>query len=229
MLFLMVMVACGNDTTSTNKPEKEKEPAQTETASADTEKESEPPAEETSDSEQEADIEGLGHIKTVAVGYNDEVGLDGSDSDAKPIEMGSMKLTVNGLAVVDVAPQEDMKVMFNGQDNVRAIVIDMIAENTAEEDITFNPNQAILVTDTGEQVESEIGMMGDAGGDFLGKVVKEGQSWWLLKDLDKDVKKVTMIISPPFTTSDWSETAKEKRIEFEVLPWEEALKKDGKK
>lgn len=229
MLFLVIMAACGNDTTTTKETKKETKSAQTETKTADIEKESEPAAEETNDSEQEADIDGLGHIKTLGVGYNDEAGLDGTKADAKPIEMGSMQLTINGIAVVEVEPQEDVKVMFNNADKVRAVVVDLIAENTAEEDITFNPNQAILVTDTGEQVEAEMGMMGDAGGDFLGKVKKEGQSWWLLKNVDKDIKKITMIVSPPYTTADWSETAKEKRIEFEILPWEEALKKDGKK
>jgi Domain of unknown function (DUF4352) len=229
MLFLVVMAACGNDTTTTKETKKETEPAQTETKTADTEKESEPSAEETNASDQEFEVPGLGHMKTIGIGYNDEVGIDGTDAPLKPIEMGSLKLTINALAVYDVKPEEDMKFFFNNQDEARVIAINMEAENTSDEDINFNPNQAILVTDTGEQLDAEIGMMGEAGGDFLGKVKKSGQSTWIVKNMDKDIKKVTMIISSPYKVDGFANTAEEKRIVFDVLTWEEALKKDGKK
>ena len=93
---------------------------------------------------------------------------------------------------------------------MRAVVVDMKAENTSEQDISFHPNQSIIVTDTGEQVESEMFLMGEAGGDFLGKVTKEGQTWWLLKNLDPDIKSLKLIISPPHTTDGYEDQGEEK-------------------
>lgn len=171
--------------------------------------------------------EGFGKLKTVGVGYSDEVGIDGTDSPVKPIDMGPMKLSINGVGIVDVEPDDEAKFLFNEQDKARVIIIDMKAENTSEEDISFHPNQAIIVTDTGEQIESDMGLTGDAGGDFLGKVTKEGQTWWILKHIDKEIKKITLIVNPPNKTDDWENIGEEKRIEFEILSWEEAKKKDG--
>ncbi len=173
---------------------------------------------------EEADF---GKIKIVGVGYNDEVGIDGTDSPGKPVEMGPMKLFIESLAVLEVEPDEDAKDMFfDGKDKVRSVVIDMKVENTSDNDVEFHPNQAILVTDTGEQVESDMFLMGDVGGDFLGKVKKEDQTWWMLNDSDKDIKSIKMIISPPSTMEDYEDLSEEKRLEFEVLSFEEAKKRD---
>lgn len=168
----------------------------------------------------------VGHWKTVGVGYNDEVGIDGADTPLKPIKMGSMNLYISEFHVVDLKPAGDFKsIYFNDQEKVRAVIATMKAENTTDTDVTFHPNQAIIVTDTGEQIEPEMGLMGEVGGDFLGKVTKEGQVWWILKNLDKDIKNVKLIISPP-TDMDFNDLSEEKRLEFNILSWQEARKKD---
>lgn len=174
--------------------------------------------------------EGLGKLKTVGVGYNDEVGIDGTDAPLKPIKMGPMLLTVETVKIYDIETDESGKSnYFNGEDNVRLIWVDMKTENTSKEDISFYPDQAIMVTDTGEQLDSEVLMMQEVGGDFLGKVKKEGVSWWIVKNMDQDIKELTFIVSPPTKAASIEELGKEKRIKFDVLPWEDALKKDEAK
>ncbi|MCY8103375.1 hypothetical protein [Bacillus mojavensis] len=177
----------------------------------------------------EGDIEGLGHVKDIGVGYNDEVGIDGKDTPIKPVTMGSMKLYINSVDVLEIQPDDDAKSLyFNDQDKVRAIVVDMKAENTYSKDVTFDPNQAVIVTNTGEQLESEMGLMGEVGGDFLGKVKKEGQAWWILKDNSKDISSLKMIISPPSDAKTYDDLGSEKRLDFDILSFEEAKKKDSK-
>ncbi|KRG12988.1 hypothetical protein [Lederbergia galactosidilytica] len=174
---------------------------------------------------EEADF---GKIKVAGVGYNDEVGIDGTDSPGKALELGPVKLHIDSLTVIDIEPDEDNKeYLFDGKDKVKAVIIDMQVENTSDDDIEFYPNQSILVTDTGEQVESDMLLMGEAGGEFFGKVKKEGQTWWILKDSEKDIKTIKMIISPPHSADEWEDLAEEKRLEFEVLSFEEAKKRDG--
>ena len=46
----------------------------------------------------------IGKVKVVGVGYNDEVGIDGTDAPIKPIQMGSMNLYINQLHVLKIEP-----------------------------------------------------------------------------------------------------------------------------
>ncbi|MCP1460300.1 hypothetical protein V7728_05040 [Bacillus sp. JHAA] len=177
----------------------------------------------------EGDIEGLGHVKTIGIGYSDEVGIDGKDTPLKPVKMGDMKLYIESVRVLEITPTEDAKSLyFNDQDKVRSVVMELKAENTSSKDITFHPNQSVIVTNTGEQVETDMGLMGEVGGDFLGKVKKEDQTWWVLKDNSKDIKNIKMIIPAPTDSKTFDELGTEKRIDFNILSFEDAKKKDEK-
>lgn len=173
---------------------------------------------------EEADF---GKIKAVGFGYNDELGIDGTDAPLKPLEMGPMLLEIGMLAVVDIQPDEDSKeLFFDDKSETRAVIIDMKVENTSEADVTFDPNMAVIVTNTGEQLEPDMFLTDSFGGDFLGKVKKEGQIWWILNDIEQEVTSVKLIISPPYNTDDWEDLGEEKRLEFEVLNYEESMKRD---
>ncbi|MGD7007639.1 hypothetical protein [Metabacillus sp. 84] len=241
---VLVLSACGSNEEASKPAEEPKaEEAQTEAeatpveeeaaaaeaneAEAETEKaeDTDTPVSETESGEKYQ--EGFGQMKVVGVGYNEEIGIDGSDAPVKPVKMGDMNLYINGGGIMDIELDEEAKYMFDDQDNVRAIIMDLKAENTADKDVTFHPNQSIIVTDTGEQIEAEMMMMGEAGGDFLGKVTKEGQAWWLVKDLNKDIKKFTLIVSPAYLTDSMEEMGEEQRIEFEVVSFEESKKREA--
>lgn len=246
IIGLTLLTACGSEgTNNETSKDNDNNPKEEKTVAEDNKSSNERQAEQTEKQEKEDEIEktdarnvaeesgeweeaDFGKIKLVGVGYNNELGLDETDSSIKPVEMGPMKLLIESLAVVEVEPEEEAKDMFfEGRDKVRGVIIDMKAENTSDKDVEFHPNQAILVTDTGEQVESDMFLMGDVGGDFLGKVKKEDQTWWMLDDPDSDIKSIKMIISPPSTMEDWEDLSEEKRIEFEVLSFEEAKKRDS--
>ncbi|MDY7223986.1 hypothetical protein [Halalkalibacterium halodurans] len=171
--------------------------------------------------------EAFGHIRTIGIGYNDEAGLDGTDDSVKPIEMGPMQLSINGVAVLEIEPNEDAKILYFGdQDKVRVVVAEMKVQNTSEEDVTFYPNDAILVTSTGEQVEPDFMMTADFGGEFYGEVIKEGQAWWILNNLDDDIENLTMIISAPYDSNSLDDLSDEKRLKFEILDWESAKERN---
>lgn len=169
----------------------------------------------------------MGFIKPVGYGYNDEVGIDGTDTPGKPVQFGSMQLYINNMSVYDLRPNEDNLYTFDDQEQVRVVFVDMKVKNTADQDVTFYPDQAVLVTDTGEQVES--GLIGDdLGGDFLGKVEKEGMAMWVLNDSKKEVKNIKMIISAPYGTESMDDIGQEKRLDFEILNPKDAKERDGK-
>ncbi|WP_224930411.1 hypothetical protein [Bacillus safensis] len=215
------LVACNTENSSAEKKE-------TTSSSQKTDKKQEKEA-KSKDNDATEDVEGLGKVTIVGVGYNDEIGIDGTDDPLKPIKLGSAKLTIEQLHIVDIDPTDDAKQLyFNDEDKVRAVVIDMKAENTSKKDVMFHPNQSVLVTDSGEQLESDMMLMGEAGGDFLGKVTKEGQTWWILKNKSKVIKNIKMIISPPTDNQTLEDIGEEKRLNFQILDYEAALKKDKK-
>lgn len=240
-ILLLFLVACGNDDASTNADKEDSitSSGETEDDSSSAEKQAEWMEEqETNDEETNSDefndetgegyVEGLGHVKITGIGYNDEVGIDGTDAALKPIEMGDMRLTISHIEVAEIEPDEDVKELyFDNQEKVKAIVVDMETENTSDEDIEFYPEYSIMVTNTGEQLESDMFLSGDAGGEFFGKVKKEGQAWWILKYPDSDITSTKMIINPPSRMNDWESISEEKRIEFEILSFEEAQKRDS--
>lgn len=176
---------------------------------------------------EEADF---GRVKAVGFGYNDEFGIDGTDEPSTTVDMGPMKFGVSNMTVIDIEPNEDSKdAFFEGKDFVKAVIVDVNVENTAETDVSFYPDQAVLVTSAGDQVDTAMWMTDEVGGDFLGKVKKSGSIWWLLNNSEEDITGATMIVGGPSDTESWEDLSEEKRFEFEVLDFQSAMERDGKK
>ncbi|MBH0166248.1 copper amine oxidase N-terminal domain-containing protein [Fictibacillus sp. 7GRE50] len=58
---------------------------------------------------------------------------------------------------------------------IRAVVLDVVIENTSSESISWHPDQGTLVLNTKEQIENPILYSDDLGGEFHGKVIKKGK------------------------------------------------------
>ncbi|MFD1450886.1 hypothetical protein [Oceanobacillus sojae] len=167
----------------------------------------------------------FGDIRYVGFGYNDEAGIDGSDEPIKAINMPPMKLYIENVSVIDVKPNQEYKdIYFDGKSDVRAIVATIRAENTSDDDVNFYPHDSILTTDTGEQLEPNW-MLTDLNGEYFGKVKKEGEIWWFLES-DQDISTAKIILSPPYSMDSWEDLSEEKRLEFEILDFDEATKRD---
>lgn len=232
-VIIVFMSACGvNDNSSDANEDNQENTAEKETKSETTEAkdddEEETGNEEYDEETGEGYVEDFGYVKTLGIGYNDEVGIDGTDGDLKPLKFGSMELAINHMEIAEIQPDEDNKELFDGKDKAKMIMIDMEAKNKSEEDVDFYPSSSILVTDTDEQLEdSDMFLTDDIDGEFYGKVKKEGQAWWMLDD-DEEINNVKMIINPPSSMDDWEDIGEEKRIEFEVLSYEDAKERDEK-
>ncbi|MDQ0927640.1 hypothetical protein QFZ25_001700 [Bacillus atrophaeus] len=225
------LVACSSDSSSDNDEDSSKKAA-TNTENKENKENKQNDKKESAQKEEdpfedgEDYFEGLGHVKELGIGYNEELGITGIDTPSKPIKMGSMNLYIAGVDILEIKPDDDAKLLyFNDQDKVRAVVLNMKAENISSKDVTFNPNQAVIVTDTGEQLESQMGLMGDVGGDFLGKVNKEGQTFWLLKDNTANISSLKVIIPPSHDAHNNDKLSDEKRIDLKIMSFKEAKKK----
>lgn len=109
---------------------------------------------------------------------------------------GSMNLTLHAIQLATLEVDENYKDAFDNQDTVSIVKINMTVENTSDKTISWYPNQSTIVTDTGQQVDADLWFSDDVGGDFLGKVKKEGNTIWVLK-YDEAIKNVTLHINAP--------------------------------
>ena len=109
------------------------------------------------------------------------------------VESGTAKATLSKIRYATLEVATDYKSMFGDQDIVTLITIEATAENTVDSTVNFYPDQATLVTDTGQQVDADLWLSDSVGGEFLGVVKKEGSIQWVLKH-DENIKKVTLHI-----------------------------------
>lgn len=228
LVFLLIVAGCGN-----NEKNVEKEKSASTTVSKDTTEENDKSAENKKETEEEVynktgvyKDDYLGKIQTIGVGYNNDVGIDGKDTPSKPLEFGAMKLYITHLEISKIYTTDESKADFDNKDTAYALIVDMKAENTSNDDISFYPNQSIITTDVGEQIEDIPLYSGDVGGDFLGKVSKEGRVLWILNKDPEKIKKIKLIISAP-TDKNLDDIGKEIRTEFNILSWDESVKKDN--
>lgn len=242
LLLSLFLVACGNESDS-NAESKETEETNEVEETTNEEKEQEEEIEETTEEVEDKTDEvsedsdlptgdweesEFGQVKFLGAGYNDEIGIDGTDGDIKPVELGPINLLIENVTVLDIRPNEEYKdYLFEGRDELRAIVATVNAENTSEDDLEFYIYDTILTTDTGQQLESNWDLTTGIDGEFYGQVNKDGEVWWTLDDTEQDISSVQMIISPPYDMDNYEDLSEEERLEFEILDLDESLEKDG--
>ncbi|NBJ71107.1 MULTISPECIES: DUF4352 domain-containing protein [Clostridia] len=111
------------------------------------------------------------------------------------VESGPMKLTITGIQNATLEPGEEYKQMFDNKDKLTVITVGMKVENTSEDTISFYPDQATLTTNAGDQVEADMLMSDDVGGDFFGPTKKEGKIIFKLDTPAEEIKDIKLIIN----------------------------------
>ncbi|MGE7676282.1 hypothetical protein ACQKMV_22425 [Lysinibacillus sp. NPDC094403] len=176
LVLSLGLAGCGADSSKEDKPKEETKTA----ASAESSKKSDSKA----DSGQETTESELGKLTVL---YKDK-------ELNTPVNNGPVKATLDKIQLSTLEPSESYKDTFDGKDKVTIVTIEASTENTVDETINYYLDQAKLVTDTGQQVDANLWFSDDVGGEFLGKVKKNGNIIWVLKH-DENIKKVTLHIS----------------------------------
>lgn len=128
--------------------------------------------------------------------------------------IGSVNFAIDQVQTSRLTVNEAYRDSFDGQDEVTVIAMNMIVENTVDETINFHPNQATLVTNTGEQVTADLWFSDDVGGEFLGKVKKEGNVLFFVKAMPEDLTDIKVVIDGPSDTN--YEWIGESRYEYTI-------------
>lgn len=146
--------------------------------------------EDTTSSEVEDDSGDQNDIGEITEYYNSTFDQTG--------KTGPITVLVNNVQTYDLAPNEENIEEFDGKDLVHIIAISMTVTNSVDKDVAFFADQSTLVTDTKEQIDADIVYSDDVGGDFLGKVEKEGVVYFFAENEIKDIKKLKLNFTSPF-------------------------------
>lgn len=194
-LPLMLLVGCGEadelKTTTTDTEEV-----------VEAEKTEEPAPESTTDAEVQESELGSNHI------YMKNKALDITET------IGSVNFAIDKVQTSRLTVNEAYRDSFDAQEEVTVVAMNVIVENTVDETISFHPNQATLVTNTGEQVTADLWFSDDVGGEFLGKVKKEGNVLFFVKAMPEDLADVKVVIDGPSDAN--YESIGESRYEYTI-------------
>lgn len=186
----LLLAACGDEVESTGE-EATEEPEVAEVvddveADETTETDDAEEVEDTDSPEQQAGdvIEADGGTRTiVATNY----GID------EVQENGSFTVTVTNAQLSQFQPSEDMVDVFGGED-LGMVTIQMNVANSSEDTNSIYPDQGIIVTDTGQQVNAEVFLSDQVGGDFYGNVTKSGDVFFFFDGQAEEISSVRYII-----------------------------------
>ena len=135
-------------------------------------------------------------------------------------ETGGIKYNYKGIQISEVKLESDEAAMtFDAEKNstVVAVAFGTEFENTNDKDVSFYPNLAKLITNTKQQVEPNGFLSDEVGGDFLGKVKKEGTVVYILKNIKaKDLKTLEVRIDAPNDATTFESLGNEVKLNFEV-------------
>ncbi|WP_156111489.1 hypothetical protein [Exiguobacterium sp. ZOR0005] len=112
--------------------------------------------------------------------------------------MGSIVFEIDKVQTVRLEVRPDYRFLFDDKEEVTIVSFNVIVENTTDETVTFYPDQARLVTNTGEQVDADLFISEDVGGEFLGKVKKEGGVLFYVDSMPEELTEVRFIVEGPY-------------------------------
>ncbi|MFJ6415059.1 hypothetical protein ACIQLG_19960 [Terribacillus saccharophilus] len=207
-MLVFVLAACGSDNTSKeeegNKSSEEETSASTENA----EKEEAEPAEE-------ATTEGGTSIGETVSNEGGDHTLVSLAEDVGTFESGPMTLNITKVNGVSSKLKGQLATMMDTEE-LEYIQVDMNAESSSDENVSFYPSQATLVTDTGEQLEPDMMMSEHMDGEFMGKVKKEGINHYILQNSKAaDVKHVKLVITGA-TDSNFEKVGEDITVEVDL-------------
>lgn len=112
-------------------------------------------------------------------------------------KLGPINLSIDKIQTSRLKVSDAFKPTFGDKDEVTTIVINMTLENTSDDTVSVYPEQATLTTNTGEQIQAELFLSDQIGGEFIGKVKKSGNVLFVAKSQPEDITSIKYILDGP--------------------------------
>ncbi|MFN3632598.1 hypothetical protein [Exiguobacterium profundum] len=209
-LPLVFLIGCGEtDEATTSKT--------TEQTDQSTEEETTSSSEGSGSSKGEGTPEGIGGSEEFEVEENDlgisQIYMKDSDLGIEE-KIGPIIFQINKVQTMRLQVASDFRSVFDDKKEVTLVSFSVVAENTSDDTVTFYPDQARLVTNTGEQIDAVFLLSDDVGGEFLGKVRKEGGVHFQVESMPAELTEVRFVVEGPY--NDQFNTIAEDRYEYTI-------------
>lgn len=109
------------------------------------------------------------------------------------IEDGPFEVTLLNARLAYLEPEEDYVDFFGGEE-MTLITFEIEVENLEDETNSIYPDQGTIVTNTGQQIEADLLLSEDVGGEFLGEVIKIGNVQFFLDEDPEEIESVRYVI-----------------------------------
>ncbi|MYL21464.1 hypothetical protein GLW04_16290 [Halobacillus litoralis] len=193
-VFLMALSACGtqessgSDTTAEDASSTEEAEQESESSTASENKETDAPETMTAEENENKDAK-VGDTVTSEAG---EQTMVSRTDDVGTFKSGPISLTIEKVNGVSGTLKGDAAALMD-MEEIEYIQVDMKTSNSSEDHISFYASQAVMTTNTGEQLEPDMLMSDHIDGEYLGQVNKEGTSFYILKNSKaEDVESITL-------------------------------------
>lgn len=166
-------------------------------------------SEESTDESTVGTVESSNGLTKIPVITDKELNYTGS---AGPINYSIDAIQISKLT----ATTDDMATMLDIEKDkeVALVVIDVTVENTSDDDVNFYMDQAVLVSNTKEQVDADMLLSDYMGGEYLGQVLKSGTLMYILPNSNADdITDIKFRVSAPID-SDWNSLSDDITIEL---------------
>ncbi|MCC9622224.1 DUF4352 domain-containing protein [Thalassospira sp. MA62] len=209
-LPLVFLIGCGEtDEATTSKT--------TEQTDQSTEEETTSSSEGSGSSKGEDTSEGIGGSEEFEVEENDlgisQIYMKDSDLGIEE-KIGPIIFQINKVQTMRLQVASDFRSVFDDKKEVTLVSFSVVAENTSDDTVTFYPDQARLVTNTEEQIDAAFLLSDDVGGEFLGKVRKEGGVHFQVESMPSELTEVRFVVEGPY--NDQFNTIAEDRYEYTI-------------
>ena len=204
--LLLVLTACGTDKkTEDTKTEETK----AETKTVETVKETEV------ETVKETDAETVGIIEETEIGKRTTLSSKKDITDMI-YDDENFNIKINAIQSGKIELTDEAKEMLSQSKNdVSFVVLNMTLENKTDKTLAIYPDQSTIITNTKEQMETNMLASDNLGGDYIGNVVKEGNIVFLLNSKAEDLGKIKLIIGAP-QNSNFENLGEDIIFEFEV-------------
>lgn len=110
---------------------------------------------------------------------------------------GPFEITVINAQAGQLEVSDPDMIEFLGDESLATVSIEIEVTNNSDNTNTFYPDQSIIVTDQGNQVNSDILLSDKVGGDFYGQVTKHGSVAFTYDGNAEDINRIRYIIDAP--------------------------------
>ncbi|WP_066233617.1 hypothetical protein [Metabacillus fastidiosus] len=163
-------------------------------------------------------IDGLGKLTMKGFGYNNDLGIDGSQNDPKPYKLDGYEIYIENFTVGHVEPAEEMQALLNYTGDFQAVLVENNEDGT-HSNVVYELSEMRLDIN-GETIYAEPALSDTMPSIEEGKE-QTGNAWFIIKN-EKPITAAVLVVPSEAGSSN----PIEQPFKFDVLSVEDSVYKD---